>query len=250
MNARSLLAITFSLLISKFSYSEVREKHVDFTLSPAIINEGKIQIAFEWLSPNEFIKRDLSVMDVPKMSALHPNNNHMIISKIAFISSSSFDELSYNKMNNARYISNMLNSVGIDKLGSDFWNVTNQVKAYAIPFKVNFDFKFREVSGPSLGTKLHNYLNDEASAFKQNGRVRILALDMTNFSQLMYRNYSVVYMKELDNNKTLIISGVISSFNINKANSFFEYPPFSTSKNTMMKNLRKQTLHMANSIRK
>ena len=248
MNVLLAAALTLLITLSPPAYSQANETSVDFTVSPAVIDSGDVQIAFEWITPEEFRKRSLKLMDVPDMSVLHPNNNHMIISKMAFLSKNSFDALSHNKMNNANYIADMLNSVGISPKADNLWGVTNQVKAYGVPFKVSFDLEFREVPGASLGAPLHDYLLDEAAAFKGPGRERFLVLDMTRFSQLMYRNYSVIYIKELSSKETFIVSGVISAFNITKANTFFNYPPFSTTKGTMMKNLRNQTLNMVRSI--
>lgn len=248
MRALIMVSLTLLLTLSQTAYSQVFETSVDFTLSPAVVNDGAIQIAFEWITPTEFGKRNLKLMDVPNMGELHPNNNQMVVSKMAFISKNYFDDLSHKRMNTAKYISDMLNSSGISSKSADLWTVTNPVRAYGVPFKVSFDLEFREIPGASLGAPLHDYLLDEASAFKTPGRERFLVLDMTRFSQLMYRNYSVVYMKELGEKKTLIVSGVISSFNIAKANAFFNYPPFSTTRGTMMKNLRSQTLHMLRRI--
>ena len=248
MNALALAAFSLLITFSQASYTQVNETHVDFTLSPAVIKNGDVQLAFEWITPTEFRKRSLNLMDVPGMSELHPNNNQMIVSKMAFISKNPFDTLSQTQMNNSKYIADMLGSVRISPKADGVWTVTNQVKAYGVPFKVSFDLEFREVPGASLGGPLHDYLIDEASAFSAPGRERFLVLDMTRFSQLMYRNYSVVYLKELSSKETLVVSGVISAFNIAKANTYFNYPPFSTTRGTMMRNLRTQTLNMVRSI--
>lgn len=244
MKAVASLLLLFTLV----AHAHVEEKNVDFTLSPAVINGGEIQIAFEWITPSEFRKKDLALMDIQKISTSHGENNQMIISKLAFTTKQSFDSLAYSKMNVAKYITDMLNSVAITKKASDSWYVTNKVRAYSIPFKVSFDFKFREVSADSLDANLLRYIRDENSAYHGAGRERFLILDMTNFTQLMYRNYSVVYMKELGPNETLIYSGVVAGLDLKTANSFFNYPPFATTKGTMMGNLRTQILHMAKSI--
>jgi hypothetical protein len=144
----------------------------------------------------------------------------------------------------------MLNSVAISKKNIEAWRVTNKVRAYGIPFKVSFDLKLKEISSTALGVQLVNYLKDESSGVKGTGRERFMVLDMTNFSQLMYRNYSVVYAKEIGPNETMIVSGIVAAFDIDKANSLFNYPPFSTTKSTMMNNLHGQVLHMAESIQR
>lgn len=243
------LMLLFSLLLihSQLAQSQVEEKYVDFNVSPSIVEEGQIQIAFDWLSPSEFRKTNLSQIDLVKINTFKPDNNQIIAAKMIFLSKKSFEDLSQAKMNTAEYISYMLNSVGIKNKGEDLWLVTNKVRAYSIPFKVSFDLKFKEVSGTTLGT-LTNYFKDEASAFKGTGKERYLILDMTNFSQLMYRNYSIVYVKELTNGQNLIVSGVVTGFDLRTANNFFNYPPFSTTEGTMMGNLRSQILHMVRSI--
>lgn len=250
MKARSLALLLTTLLFHALSFAQTIERHVDFTVSPGVILDGKIQVAFEWLSPSEFKNTQLNVMDLAKISALHPNNNQMIASKIAFISKKSFDDLSYSKMNTAPFISNMLNSVSIRQKTADTWDVTNRVKAYSIPFKVSFDIKFKEASAATFSPQLVKYIKDEAAGMKGTGRERYMILDMTNFSQLMYRNYSIVYMKEISATETMIVSGIITGFNLNEGNMFFNFPPFSTTKSTMVGNLKDQILHMARSIQK
>lgn len=250
MKAIYLLLFSFVFLFNQSAVSQTEEKNIDFTVSPGLILDGKIQIALNWLTPDEFRKTEASLMDIPQIYELHPNNNQMIVSKLALISKKSFDELSYNKMNNALFISDMLNSVGIRAMGTDFWRVTNRVKAYSIPFKVSFDFKFNEISENALGTEVAKYLKDEASGLKGTGRERFLALDMTNFSQLMYQNYSIVYIKEIGPKETMIIAGLIAGFDLRSGNNYFNFPPFSSTKATMMGNLRGQILHMAQIIKK
>jgi len=250
MKALSLVVILLTLLFNAFSYAQTEEKNIDFTVSPGVILDGNIQVAFEWLTPNDFRKKELSLMDVPKISALHPTNNQMIASKVAFISKKSFDDLAYSKMNNTAFISDMLNSIDIRQKATDVWYVTNRVKAYNIPMRVSFDFKFKQVAGNTLGPQLLNYIKDEGSALKGTGRQRFLVLDMTNLSQLMYRNYSIVYMKEISLTETLIVSGIIAGFDLKTANAFFNFPPFSSTKSTMMGNMKSQILHMCHSIQK
>ena len=250
MKAISLLLFSFAILFHQPAFSQTEEKYIDFTMSPGVILSGDIQVALNWLTPNEYRKTQASLMDIPQINELHPNNNQMIVSKIALISKKSFDELSYNKMNNALFISEMLNSVGIRTMGADFWRVTNRVKAYSIPFKVSFDFKFKEVTEGTLGTEVSKYIKNEASGLKGTGRERYLTLDMTNFSQLMYQNYSIVYMKEISPKETIIIAGLIAGFDLRSGNTYFNFPPFSTTKSTMMGNLRSQILQMARSIQK
>ncbi len=65
----------------------------------------------------------------------------------------------------------------------------------------------------------------------------------------MYRNYSIVYVKEISPTETLVVSALIAAFDIKTANGLFQFPPFSTTYDTMMGNLRSQILHMTQSIR-
>lgn len=240
--------ILLLLLLSTLSWSSVEERNVDFTLSPALLNEGEIQYALEWLSPDELINKEMRVVDEGKTHKIQPRNNHLIISKLAFIAKKPFDSLSYSEMNNAVFISKMLSSVGIQKKPGDLWRVTNKVKAYSIPFKVSFDLKIQEVKPDSLANELTRYFKDEAYAFKRSSRERFIILDMTHFSQLMHRNYSVVFIKEISPKETLIISGIVAGFDLNTANSYFNFPPFSSTKSTMVGNLKTQILNMARSL--
>lgn len=248
---KALVAAAFALFFGQHSYAQVLEKSVDFTVSAATISDGTVQYALEWMTPSEFRKTNLLIADVPQVNELHPTTNQIVASKVAFIAKKSFDSLSYQKMNKPDYISEMLNSVAISqKNAPDFWLVTNKVVAYKIPFKVSFDFKFREVKANALDANLMKYLKDESSAIKSDGRERILLLDMTNFSELMYQNYSVVYMKEINANETLIVSGIIAGLDLKKANRYFQYPPLSTSKGVVIKNLKTQILQMVKIIQK
>jgi hypothetical protein len=250
MKAKFLLLFTLLVLFSQPSSAQTEERSVDFTVSPGVIMGGNFQVALEWLSPHDFTKTDLSSFDNSKAHTLHPSNNHLIASKLAMISKRSFESLSAVNMNNSAFISEMLNSVAIQRKTSEVWTVTNKVKAYSIPFKVSFDLNLKEVSSAALGPRIVKYFKDEASGIKGMGRERFLVLDMTNFSQLMYRNYSIIYIKEISPNETMIVSGIVAAFDLNAANSLFNFPPFSTTKGTMMNNLRSQILHMAQTIQK
>lgn len=250
MIARTAASLFLALIFCQLVYSQVEENHVDFTVSPSIIQAGNIQVAYEWLKAHEFKNKDLSLTDLQKVSAINGGNNQLVAAKLAFISHQSFDELSYAKMNTSTYISNMLNSVSIKKKSADSWRVTNRVKAYGLPFRVSFDFKFREVSSSSLTPQIVRYFRDEAAGINSSGRERFLVLDMTNFSQLIYRNYSVVYIKEIGPDQTLLISTVMTAIDIKTANSYFNYPPISSTERTMMNNLKTQIMHMARKIQK
>lgn len=249
MKALFLALLSFALFNSR-SFAQTIERNIDFTVSPALMLDGNIQVAFEWLTPADFRKKELGLTDVPKISELHANNNQMIASKIAFVSHKSFDDLSYSKMAKMNFISDMLNAVAISQKTTDVWRVTNKVKAYSIPFKVSFDFQFKEVAASTLGIQVVRYLKDEASGLRGTTKERFMVLDMTNFTQLIYRNYALIYMKEISPKETLIVSAIITGFNLRTADSFFNLPPFSTTKGTMMNNLKTQIMHMAESIQK
>ena len=247
MHAQAILLLVLSLLFSPFTLAQVEESHVDFTVSPSLISTGEIQVAYEWLEPSAFKTKEMVVADLTKVAALSPGKNHMVASKIAFVSRRSFDELNYASMAKSTFISRMLNAVSISQKSSDVWNVTNRVKAYKIPFKVSFDFRFKEVSAATVGAAA-NYLKDEGSGVAGKGRERFMILDMTNFSQLMYRNYSIVYMKEISEKETLVISTVVAGFNKDMADNLFNLPPFSTTKKTMMDNFETQIMQIVREI--
>jgi len=250
MKTQLVALLCLTLLFNQTTFAEIEERNVDFVVSPTVLNDGEIQVAFEWVSQTNFRKKDLSLMDIPKIADLHPTNNQLIVSKIAFLAKKPFANLSQSIMNTQNYISSMLSSVSVSQKSADKWYVTNTVKAYSIPFKVSFDFLLKETNPATLGPQLTNYLRDEASAIAGTGKERFMVLDMTNFSQLMYRNYSIIYMKEISSNETLIVSGIIAGFDIKTANSFFNYPPFSSTQSTMVGNLRTQIINMANKIKR
>ena len=234
----------FLLLLGCLSlaHAQVMESHVDFTVSPGTIQGGKIQYAHEWLGQDEFKSKEMSVIDVVGVAKLHEDNNQLVAAKVAFVSKKSFDQLAHAQMNNVDFISEMLDSVGVGALTADSWRVTNKVKAYALPFKVSFDFKFREVSAASLGSAA-SYLRSEGSGFKGT-RERFITLDMNNFSMLMYRNYCIVYVKEISPTETIVVASVIAGINSSRMNQFF---PFGAQK-TMLGNLKTQIMNMARNI--
>lgn len=248
MRIARLFTLLMTLLTLSFAHAE--ESHVDFNLSPAYLEDGNLQVAFEWLTPNEFKKRDLSVTDLVKVQNLHPGNNQLIVSKTALLSKKPVSHFSLQKMNNAQTITALLRSVSAVQKSTDTWYVTNKVKAYGIPFKVSFNLTVREVTPAALGSNVVNYFRSEGSAFRGTGKELFYIMDMTNFSQLMYRNYSVIYIKEISPAETLVVAGIIAAFDINKANSFFNFPPFSSTEGTMVDNLRSQILHMARTFQK
>ena len=244
-----ILILTLILFLGQNAFSQTVEKNVDFTISPSIVSSGKIHMALEWLTPNDFSLTQMGMIDQAKLQNLYPENNQIIASKIAFIARKSFAELSHAKMNEASYIAHMLNSVSISPKSQEIWKVTNKVRAYGLPFKVSFDLRFKEVSSATLGQAVAQYFRDEASGISGTGKERFLLLDMTNFSKLMYRNYSIVYVKEISPTETLVISGLIAAFDIKTANGLFQFHPLSSTYDTMMGNLRTQILHMTQSIR-
>ncbi len=235
----ALLLLTLNPLVS----AQVMESHVDYTVSPGTIQGRKIQYAHEWLGPAEFRNKELFAMDIVGVNKLHPDNIQLVAAKVAFVSKKTFDQLSYAQMNNADYISGMLDSVGIRGIPGDMWLVTNKVKAYGLPFKVSFDFKFREVPASSLGAAA-NYLRSEATGMRGT-RERFLVLDMNKFSMLMYRNYSIVYLKEISPNETMVVAGVIAGIDIDKARNYFL---FGGVEKTMLGNLKTQVMNMVRNI--
>jgi hypothetical protein len=251
MHAKAVILFILTFLFSQLSFAQssatMEESHVDYTISPAMISSGNVQVAYEWLEPSEFKHKEIVVTDLHKVSALHPGKNHMVASKIAFVSRRSFDELNYASMAKTSFISRMLNSVAISQKSIELWHVTNRVKAYNIPFKVSFDFRFKEVSPSSIGAAA-NYLRHEGAGVQAKGRERFMILDMSNFSQLMYRNYSLVYMKEISDKETLVISTVVAGFNKEMADRFFNLPPISTTRKTMMDNFETQIMQIVREI--
>jgi hypothetical protein len=235
------------VLLTSLAIAQVEESHVDFTLAPALLESGKVQVAYEWLEPAELKTKEMAITDVPKVASLHPDKNHTVAAKLAFVANRSFEELSHSAMNTKGFISKMLHAVTISQKTDDTWAVSNRVKAYSIPFRISFDFRFRETNAASISTAA-NYLKEEAASVAGKGRERFMILDMTNFSQLMYRNYSIVYMKELGPKKTLVVSTVVAGFNKNMADKIFNLPPINTTEKTMMANFRMQIMHMVREI--
>jgi hypothetical protein len=236
------------LMICFNTYAQVEETTVSFKVSPKIIATGEIQMAFAWLNAGEFAQLDMAVMDQPGIHLMHPHNLKMVVSKLAFLTTQTFEDLAYANLNQADYIQDMLGALVIDQLSSDSWYLTNRVKAYKLPFRLGYELQTREVEATRLRKELVQYFRKEAADFPGTGRERFISLDMHQFTQLIYRNYSVCYMKELRDGRMLIISGVIAGININRANFFFNYPPFSRTETKMLGNMREQVLVMARKI--
>jgi hypothetical protein len=56
-------------------------------------------------------------------------------------------------------------------------------------------------------------------------------------------------VKEISAHETLVVCGLIAAFDLKTANTFFNYPPFSTTKATMMGNLKSQIMNMVKTIK-
>jgi hypothetical protein len=69
---------------------------------------------------------------------------------------------------------------------------------------------------------------------------------MSEFSLLMYRNYAVIYMRELPEQETLIVGGILAAIDINRAETFFPLGP----RKTMMNNLKTQVMSMVRNLQK
>jgi hypothetical protein len=247
MNTIARPLVFFAFLFSSLVFSQIEESYVDFTLSPARLQNREIQVAYEWLEPSEFKTKEMAVTDLIKIASLHQEKNHMVAAKVAFIANRSFDNLSHASLNTKSFISKMLNATAIQPKAPETWIITNKVKAYGLPFKITFDLRFREVSSSAIGTA-GGYFKDEASGISGNSRERFMVLDMSNFSQLMYRNYSIVYMKELNHKETLIVATVIAGFNKDMADKLFDHPPINHTRKTMMNNFRSQIMQMVREI--
>ena len=62
---------------------------------------------------------------------------------------------------------------------------------------------------------------------------------------LMYRNYSIVYLKEISPNETMVVAGVIAGIDIDKARNYFL---FGGVEKTMLGNLKTQVMNMVRNI--
>ena len=104
MKAKLALLISLLFILNQLALAATEETSVDFTVSPGVVRAGGIQIGMEWLTPNDFLKTNLSLIDLPRLNDLHPDNNQVIASKLALIIKKPLDSFSFEKMNNAAYI--------------------------------------------------------------------------------------------------------------------------------------------------
>lgn len=235
------LFLTALALISLHSYSQEEEASIDFRVDSAALERGEDQMSFEWQSVDQFRSTQVAVTDLVKVNLLQPENIQMVNAKVAMLSAKPFSYFVLKNLATVEMVQNLLESQAVSVKGANAFAVTNKVKAYGLPFKVNFDLLMKEIA-PDTAVK--NYFKSQGAAFEGTGKEVFLSLDMTNFSQLIYRNYSVIYAKELKNGKTLLIATVICGINIDKANTYFNYPPISRTDRRMVGNIRTQTLHM------
>ncbi len=105
LKQRRSLIFFLSLLIASLSFAE--ESHVDFSLSPSHLEAGNIQVAFEWLSPHEFRKRNMRVVDLVKVQHLKPHNNHLIASKTAILSKKPMSHFSLSPLYNGHSLATL-----------------------------------------------------------------------------------------------------------------------------------------------
>jgi hypothetical protein len=237
-----------SLFFSLSIYAQVYESNVDYSISSALLESGEVHFGYEWLSPAQFKTKDISKTDLRGLSKITAPFNHIIAAKIGFISDRSFQELSLKKMNEPAFIKKMLRATSVTAKDSGKWEITNKVKAYGFYFKVDFSLKLTEANSSEL-REIAGFMRSEANKFINSGRERFILVEMTDFDQLLYGNFGVVYMREISPDKTLIIATIISAFNQNKANRFFQFPPFSYAYNTITNNFKSLTMGMIEEIK-
>ncbi|MFY7993259.1 MAG: hypothetical protein ACOVP4_08220 [Bacteriovoracaceae bacterium] len=235
------LALTALTLVTALSSFAGEEAYLDFRVDASALERGQDQMSFEWQGPDQFRSTQMAVTDLVNINKSHPENLHMVNSKIAMISSRPLNDFAVESISTQKMVKDLLRSVSVIPKGGHVYDVTNKVKAYGISFKVSFKLAIKEVKP---NAHIAKYFRDQASLFEGTGNERFVSLDMTNFSQLMYRNYSIIYAKELKDGRTLIVASTVSGFNLKKANSYFNYPPISRTDSTMVGNIRSQTLHM------
>jgi hypothetical protein len=237
--------LSLSIFLSSAAGAQVEEPSVDFAVNPTVLRQGKVHVAFEWLTPESFRQKSLSVIDVPKINSRNAGNQKLTASKVAFISNRSFDDLSYDVLNQASFIKDMFGAIAIDQLSADSWRLTNRVNAYRVNFRLGFNLRIQEASERTLPAGLVRFLRNEARGIPSQGRERFILIDMDSFSQLIYRNYSIIYMRELSDGKVVIVGGVVAGVNANRANFYF---PFGTEAK-MVNEMRTQVLLMARKIK-
>ncbi len=246
MNFTKTTLVILTTLAFAFNALALEEKDVDFRVDQTLLERGEDQIAIEWQSPDQFRSTEISITDLVRVNKLNPSKLQMINAKTAMISNRPMNDFSVKNLATAKMVKDMLRSVSTTQKSSNVFDVTNKVKAYGLPFKVSFTLELKETT-PSAAVR--SYFTSQAAGFAGTGRESFMTLNMTNFSQLMYQNYSVIYTKELANGKTLIIATIMAGFDLPKANSYFNYPPFARTDNTMIGNFRSQTEHMLKSMK-
>ncbi len=238
MNFKLLALLAFSFFALQSIAGE--ESNIDFRVDSALL-EREDQVAFEWQTPTQFRATKVLVTDHVKLNKFQPDNLHMVNSKIAMISNRPYTDFSLKKLSTPAMVKDMLRSSEVIALGNHKYKVANKVKAYGLNFTIKFHLAVKEIQPDAATAK---YFRDQAVQFEGTGKEVFATLNMTDFSQIMYQNYSVVYAKELTDGRTLLLATVMTGFNKDKADSYFNYPPISRTENTMMSNLKSQTLHM------
>lgn len=241
MKLKQLMLAVLTVITFHSQVYAGEESNIDFRVDSAELERGDDQIAFEWQTPDQFRATRVALTDHVKVNKLSPQNLHMVNAKIAMISNRPFEDFTLKKLSTATMVKDMLRSTSVVPQGNHTYRVANKVKAYGLPFTVKFTLAVKEIQPDAVTAK---YFREQAVQFEGSGRESFATLDMTDFSQIMHRNYSAIYAKELKDGRTLIIATIMAGFDLDKANSYFNFPPFSRTQSTMVNNLRSQTVHM------
>lgn len=242
MNIMILLMSLLSLQL--WGQSTIYENSVNFSIRESELQRGNIQFASEWLTPSAFYQHPLSFMDFDKQVLSQFSRSQVVLSMESFVTNASFDELSFQKLNQASIIKLMFDSLSISKKGEIF-SVTNKVKAYGFPINLHYDVRLNQESKVSIPLTVKNWFKNKIKHLSVTSRSQIIVIETFNFSQLMFKNTGIVFFQELTSGDVIIIATGLSTIDINKANLFF---PFGMAKNQMLSNVENQMIHMAQKI--
>jgi len=232
------------LSLQLWGQTTIYENSVNYKIREPELQRGNIQFASEWLTPSTFYQHPLSFIDFDKQVLSQFSRSQVVLSMESFITSASFEELSFEKLNQPSIIKLMFDSLSISKKG-DAFSVTNKVNAYGFPINLHYDVRLNQESKVSIPLTIKNWFKDKVKHLSLTSNSQIIVIETFNFSQLMFKNTGIVFFQELANGDVLIMTTGLSTIDINKANLFF---PFGMAKNQMLSNVENQMIHMAQKI--
>lgn len=244
---KNLFLIIFCLLsiVKTQAQPLIRENKAIFNVNKDHLDVGGIQYGLEWLTPYEFNLHPLKKLDLINEISSDEYRTKVVVAKLVFVSQKSFDNLSLEKLSTKEVVQEMFDASFVEN-NNNIFKVWSTARAYGFNFQVSYNLVLKNESNNQSITQIQKYFKEDISLF-QGSRTRVLKITMNNFSRLMNKNESFIYMKELPNGTTFISATVISTLDSRNASLLF---PFGKAESVMLRNMQDQILSMSRNIQK